>query len=44
MPAPLYPNLPAGKYTLLITFAPRGVTQQATLPPVTLTVEQNRPL
>jgi hypothetical protein len=34
----LYPYLPGGDYTLQITFAPRGLSQEAKLSPVRLTV------
>jgi hypothetical protein len=41
--APLYPNLAPGTYTLHITFAPRGVSGRAELPPVQITVGNGRP-
>jgi hypothetical protein len=35
----LYPNLPPGKYTLRISFAPRGWEQHADFTPVPITIE-----
>lgn len=35
----LYPNLPPGKYTLNISFAPRGWAQQADFAPVHITIK-----
>jgi hypothetical protein len=40
----LYPNLPSGTYTLKMTFAPRGLSQEVVLPPVTVTVDKDHPL
>lgn len=34
----LYGNLHPGKYTLQITFAPAGLTQEATLEPISITI------
>ncbi len=34
----LYPNLPSGKYTLHITFAPHGTTQHADFAPIPISV------
>jgi hypothetical protein len=42
--ATFYPNLPPGTYTLQVTFAPRGLSQEAALPPVTITVDKDHPL
>jgi hypothetical protein len=35
----LYPNLPPGRYTLRISFAPRGIGQQADFTPVQISIE-----
>jgi hypothetical protein len=42
--APLYPNLPAGVYTLHITFAPHGILEERQLLPVQLVVDSAHPL
>jgi hypothetical protein len=43
MLAPLYPNLAPGTYSLHVTFAPRGVSGRAELPPVQITVGNGHP-
>jgi len=35
----LYPHLVPGTYTLYMTFAPRGISQQASFRPVHITVD-----
>lgn len=40
----LYPNLPLGSYTLRITFAPQGLSEQAQLAPITIVVDKNHPI
>ena len=42
--APLYPNLPAGVYSLYITFAPHGILEERNLLPVQLVVDRAHPL
>lgn len=42
--APLYPRLAPGTYTLLITFAPRGQSQEAAFAPVSINVDAHHPL
>lgn len=41
---PLYPKLPFGAYTLHMTFAPRGFSEEAALAPLRLVVDRGHPL
>jgi hypothetical protein len=40
----LYPHLVPGMYTLYMTFAPRGISQQASFKPVHITVDAEHPI
>ena len=42
--AAFYPRVPPGAYTLQVTFAPRGLSQQVALRPITITVDKDHPL